>query len=84
MKKIRENIEFKTQGGIFDLFDNAIKGAYNITDAEYDYIAEHMTDDEMSAFLSGCGMGPSDEIVTFSMIREGLTIRNKYISQMNR
>ena len=51
MKNLREEIKFKTQGGFFDLFDDAIKGAYNITDAEYDYIAEHMTDDEMSVFF---------------------------------
>lgn len=82
MKKIREEIEFKTQGGLFDLFDNEIKEAYNITDAEYDYIAENMTD-EMSSFLLGCGMISSDKNITFTMIREGLMIRNKYLSLMS-
>lgn len=70
MKKIREEIEFKTHDGFFDLVDNVIKEAYNITDAEYDYTVEHITDDEMSSFLSACGLCSSDEIITFSMVKK--------------
>lgn len=79
MKKIREDVEFKNEGGFFDLFDNHIKGLYNITDAEYDYLCTNMTDDEISDFLNVVGIGNGDMIVTFSLIRRGLEIRNKYL-----
>ncbi len=82
MKKLRKEIQFKTSGGLFDLFDNQIKEAYNITDDEYDYIAEHMTNDEMSIFLSACGLGASDETVSIGTIRQGILIRNKYLQMM--
>ena len=33
---------------MLDLFDNAIKEIYRITDDEYDYLCENLTDGEMS------------------------------------
>lgn len=30
MKKLREEIQFKSEGGLFDLVDNQIKAAYYI------------------------------------------------------
>jgi hypothetical protein len=81
MKKIREDVEFKNEGGFFDLFDNHIKGSYNITDDEYDYLCTNMTDVEISDFLNAVGMGNDNMRVTFSLIRRGLEIRNKYLEQ---
>lgn len=37
---------------MLDLFDNAIKEVYRITDDEYDYLAENLTDGEMSYFVA--------------------------------
>ena len=81
MKKLREEIHFKNEGGFFDLIDNQIKAAYNITDVEYDYIAEHITEEELSIFTDGCGLGNSD--LSFSTIRNALDIRNKYLKEYN-
>jgi hypothetical protein len=81
VKKLREEIQFKSKGGINDLMDNQVKSAYNITDEEYDYIAEVLSDGELSIFVDGCGLGNSD--VSFSTIREALEIRNKYLKQYN-
>jgi len=36
----------KSSGGLLDLFDNAIKASYRITDEEYDYMSENMTEDD--------------------------------------
>lgn len=83
MKKLREEIQFKSEGGLFDLVDNQIKAAYNITDEEYDYIAEHMDEEEVSIFVDGGGLGSDDGIITFSTIRKALEIRNKYLKQYN-
>jgi hypothetical protein len=83
MKKLREEIHFKNEGVFFDLIDNQIKAAYNITDVEYDYIAEHMTEEELSIFTDGCGLGNSDENATYSVIRQALEIRNKYLKEYN-
>ena len=81
MKKLREEIQFKSEGGINDLMDNQVKSAYNITDEEYDYIVEVMSDEELSIFVDGCGLGDSD--VSFSTIRQALEIRNKYLKEYN-
>lgn len=81
MKKLREEIRFKSEGGINDLIDNQVKSAYNITDDEYDYIVEVLTDEELSIFVDGCGLGNSD--VSFSTTRKALEIRNKYLKQYN-
>ena len=47
-----EDLKIKSSGGMLDLFDNAIKEVYKITDDEYDYLAENLTDGEMSYFVS--------------------------------
>jgi hypothetical protein len=83
MKKLREEIQFKNSGGLDVLFDNQVKSAYNITDEEYDYIAENMSDEELSIFCDGCGLGNMNENVSFSTIRKALEIRNKYLTLMN-
>ena len=38
---------------MLDLFDNAIKEVYRITDNEFDYLAENLTDGEISYFVAG-------------------------------
>lgn len=83
MKKLREEIQFKSEGGLNDLIDNQVKAAYNITDEEYDYIAEKMNEEELSIFVDGCGLGNSNETISFSTIKEALKIRNKYLKQYN-
>ena len=81
MKNLREEIQFKSSGGLNDLMDNQVKAAYNITDDEYDYIVEVMSDEELSIFADGCGLG--NENISFSTIRGALEIRNKYLKQYN-
>jgi hypothetical protein len=79
MKKVREEIEFKGSGGFLDVFDDYVKGLYNITDEEYDFIAERLRDEEISIFVS-----PIDvEKVSFSQKRMALELRNKYLKQFN-
>jgi hypothetical protein len=80
MKNIREEIKFTAKGGILDLFDNAIKAAFNITDEEYDYICEHATDEEIEHFVSA--LGGMDTPSTFTQRRRALEVRNNYLIQM--
>jgi hypothetical protein len=79
MKKLREEIEFKSVGGLNDIFDDYVKGLYNITDDEYDYLAEKMSDGEMDIFVSVFG----DNHISFTIKRKALEIRNKYLKQYN-
>ena len=46
-----EDLGIKNKGGMLDLFDNAIKEIYRITDDEYDYLCENLTDGEMTLFV---------------------------------
>ena len=80
MKHLREDIELAKAGGFFDLVDNLIKTAFNITDEEYDYICEHATEEEIEEFVLALGSneGPS----TFTQRRRALEIRNKYLIQI--
>lgn len=73
--RITKDIKLVTSGGIFDLFDNLVKSALNITDKEYDYLCESMTDEECIAIVGAAH--------TFSEKRKILQIRNKYLEQMN-
>lgn len=82
MKNIREEINFKNGGSLLDAFDDYIKGMYNITDDEYDYIAKHITDDELSDFFDAIGMGGKSSKVTYPVKRKGIEIRNKYLLEI--
>ncbi len=82
MKNLRGEIEFKEKGSIFDLFDNQLKAAYNITDDEYDYIAENMTDEELSTFIDVLILSEDSQKVSFDSIKNALMIRNKYLNKM--
>lgn len=67
-----EDLKIKSSGGMFDLFDNAIKEVYRITDDEYDYLAENLTDGEMSYFVS--------EKLSFGEKKECLRIVQNHLS----
>ena len=57
MKNLRPEVEecIKSCGGIQDLFDDMIKALYNITDDEYDYIAENASTEELDIFVIALG-----------------------------
>ena len=67
-----EDLKIKSSGGMLDLFDNAIKEVYRITDDEYDYLAENLSDGEMSYFVA--------EKLSFGDKRECLTIVQNHLS----
>lgn len=79
MKILREEVKnnMPVSGGLTDLFDSAIYSLYNITSDELDTICEHATDEEMDLFVLSMGTMESD--ATFSQMRKGLEIRNKYV-----
>jgi hypothetical protein len=77
MKNLRDEIEFKGSGGITDLFDDMVKGMFNITDDEYDFIASEATDEDLNTFLSG--LGSLETPSTFTERRKSLEVRNKYL-----
>lgn len=56
---------------ITDLFDDAMKSAFNLSDEEYDLLREKMTDGEIGIMINS---NP-----TFSDRREMIKIRNKYL-----
>lgn len=79
MKILREEVKngVPASGGLTDLFDGAIYTLYNITSDELDAICIKATDEEMDLFVSS--MGTMDTNATFSQMRKGLEIRNKYV-----
>lgn len=46
-----EDLGIMYKGGLNDLFDNEVKSAYRINDAEFNYLCEYMSDDEMDLFV---------------------------------
>jgi hypothetical protein len=80
MKKVRPEIETKNSGGIFDMFDNMLKLAFNITDEEYDYIVENCSDEEIGKLVAA--FGKMDTPSTFAERRAALEVRNTYLKQM--
>ncbi len=81
MKKLRPEIKFKGFGGLIDVFDDAIKGSFNITDEEYDFICENATDEDLDLFLNG--FGGLDSEPTFTDKRKALEVRKKYLTLFN-
>lgn len=73
--KITKDIKLKHSGGMFDLFDNHIKSTYNLTDDEYDFMADNMTEEEIDLFIIS--------EPTFTQKREQINIRAKYLKQYN-
>ena len=82
MKNTRPEIKFKGQGGITDVFDDFIKGAFNITDEEYDFICENASEKELDELLGGLGF--SETLATFSEKKKSLEVRNKYLDLYGR
>ena len=66
-----EELGLKSSGGLMDLFDNQIKSAYRINDAEYDKMASEMNDDEMKLFVT--------EKPTFAEKRAMINLLNKFV-----
>jgi hypothetical protein len=71
--RTEKEMGIKNSGGLPDLFDNAIKYAYRLTDDEYDYLLEMVEDkdDEHDLLLS--------EEFTFAGKRQVLAVLNKYL-----
>ena len=74
MKKLRSGVKLKSSGGLLDLFDNAFKASFNITDAEYDFISETASEDDLDSLLAVFDQKP-----TFSELRKALQVRNRYL-----
>jgi hypothetical protein len=64
---------------IFHIIDNVIMGMYGITEEEYDYIAAHMSEEELN-FL--CDVILSETHISYSDIRYLVQIKTKYLTQM--
>ena len=64
-------------GGLTDLMDNMIKLFYNITDDELDKICDLASPEEIEEFMQATGK--EDKPATFSEIRKGFIVRNKYV-----
>lgn len=71
--RTEEDLGIKSSGGIFDLFDNEVKGVFRITDEEYDFIAEHIKDEEKDIIFK--------DNLTFSEKRQCLIIVDKYLKE---
>ena len=71
-----EELKIKNSGGIFDLVDNTMKETYRITDNEYDYLCEKLSDDEMNLF--------SLENLSFTQKKEILIILTKHLTNYNK
>ena len=68
--------------GIHDLFDNLIKVLFNITDEEYDFIAEHSTDHELDVFVTA--LGTDMMASTFGERRKAIELRDKMLARLNK
>jgi hypothetical protein len=66
-----EKLGLVDKGGMLDLFDNAIKGSYRITDKEYDEMCVKMSEEEIEIFTN-----PEN---TFTTGRLLIGLLNKYI-----
>jgi hypothetical protein len=66
---------------IFDLIDNVIMGIYGITEAEYDYIASKLSEEELQFFCQVI-LTDEDELISYSDKRKMVELKNKYLNQM--
>jgi len=83
MKILRPEVEASLVhgGDLHDMFDNVIKVLFNITDSEYDFIAEHSTDQELDTFVTA--LGTDMMASTFGERRRALELRNKMLIRFN-
>lgn len=80
MIRLDRKVGFTTNGimggtGIAGLLDSTIMETFRITDEEYDYLCEHMSDSEMNSFISS-GLSFSDRRMLVIML-------DKYIKKYN-
>lgn len=81
MIRLDRKVGFTSNGimggtGIAGLLDSTIMETFRITDEEYDYLCEHMSDSEMNSFI-----GVSD--LSFSDRRMLLIMLDGYIKKYN-
>jgi hypothetical protein len=83
MKILRPEVQtcIVSGGGIHDMFDNVIKVLFNITDDEYDFIAETANDEELNVFLAA--LGDMDKGSSFTERRKALELRNEILAKFN-
>lgn len=66
----KNNIDTSNMISVFDMFDNAFMSAYKLNDAQYDYICEHASNDELDLLIK--------EEMTYNEKREAILIVKKY------
>ena len=83
MKILRPEVQacIVSGGGIHDMFDNVIKVLFNITDDEYDFIAETANDEELNVFLTA--LGNMEHGSSFTERRQALNLRNEMLVKFN-
>ena len=83
MKILRPEVNacIMSGGGLQDMFDNVIKVLFNITDDEYDFIAENATDAELEIILTS--LGTLEAGSTFAERRKALELRNRMLTRFN-
>ncbi|CAB4174483.1 hypothetical protein UFOVP1247_8 [uncultured Caudovirales phage] len=83
MKILRPEVNacIHSDGGIHDMFDNVIKVLFNITDDEYDFIAECANDEELNVFLTA--LGNMEKGSSFTERRKALELRNEMLTKFN-
>jgi len=64
-------IGYKSAGGLFDLFDNAVKSFARINDEQYDFILDRADDNEMDLLIK--------EEYSFAEKRQLITMLEKYL-----
>lgn len=67
------DVGYKTSGGMLDLFDNAIKDIFRVNDAEYDFICENTTEEELTLI--------ANEHPTYAEKRQLLTLMDRLMNQ---
>lgn len=83
MKVLRPEVQacLKThlpgQHGVFDLMDDMFLSFYNLTDNEFDFMLEHVTEEEEQIIVQAI------DSESFSLKRKSLEIRNKYLKLFN-
>ena len=72
-RKNRSDILIAASGGLQDLLDNVMKEVWRINDAEYDYICENATDEELSIIVN--------DKPTFSEAKRAIEIVDRYCAE---
>lgn len=75
-RRNRKDINVKNSGGLFDLVDNVIKLGHRINDEEYEYMAEKMSEDEISLF--------TNDKPSFSEMRQMLVMVDRYLGEYHK